>query len=489
MKKAMLFSLVFIFFASVWGSPLFFGSYGSDSAFFSMMGRLILEGKVVYRDYYDVKGPLFFFWEAFGQFFLKGRNGIFLIECICILASSAFLYKICSFYELKKKAMILVHAIFYLIYLGALWGGNTCEEYCLPLLLFCLYLTLVFLKDGVFKWYQPFVFGITFACCAMSKLTIAAPLLAMVIMVMIYLSREKRFRDLGICAGLFFAGALLLILPVIIYYQMNHALANMIDWAYVKAFVRATDFDYDTVGNEYNDVTLYKRLLYMIPCYVGLFAGISSYKEGEKDRGLLLTLMTVLTFISLWLGTSYIYYYIMEMPVLIMCAVMLPADLADGGSHVVKWLRSRFTIVAFIIACVVFSRQYFRNIPVYTYMVSTNVTQLLQKQVNDMYALIPDEEKEDILYLSPGPMFFEANNIIPETKCPNNMEYLMELDPSLYYDMMDRLNSDDQPKWVLTSSIDEINIPDAVEIIKRDYRLYAKGNMNQLYHLSSAEEP
>ena len=128
MKKAMSFSILFLLVASIWGSPVFAGAYGSDSAFFSLMGRLILDGKVMYRDYLDVKGPVFFFWEAFGQLFIRGRGGIFVIECICMLATAAFLYKICRFYELNKKTIIFVHAVFYLIYAPLQIVGGTCAD-------------------------------------------------------------------------------------------------------------------------------------------------------------------------------------------------------------------------------------------------------------------------------------------------------------------------------------------------------------------------
>ena len=494
MKKAMSFSILFLLVASIWGSPVFAGAYGADSAFFSLMGRLILDGKVMYRDYLDVKGPVFFFWEAFGQLFIKGRGGIFVIECICMLVTAAFLYKICRFYELNKKTIIFVHAVFYLIYLGALWGGNTCEEYCLPLLMVCLYLTLVFLRDGVLKWYQPFLFGISFACFVMSKATIAAPLGAMMVCVLVVLIKKKRSADIIKCVGIFFLGAALIAGPVFVYYRVNNALSDMIDWAYVKAFSRAVDFSYDTQGNEFNDVSLSKKLLYMCPIYAGLFTGIVSYVTGrhteeltgsdtEKNKGLLLVLMSVFTLVTLCFGTSYIYYYIIEMPLVAVCASVLPSDLKDGGKDVLRWLRSRFIIVTFIISCVVFARYYLNNIPIYKYMVTTNVSQLLYQQVQDIYGVVPEDERDEILFLSPGAMFFEANGIVPETKYPNNMEYIMELEPKYYDELMEKLESDNKPKWIICANMEEISLSGVRKVVQEDYKLYAKGNLNQVYRL------
>ena len=79
---------IFVLVSASWTSPLFPEMYGYDSAWYSMMGRAITEGFVPYRDYFDLKGPVFFFIEAIGQAVIKGRNGIFLIECIASAFSS-----------------------------------------------------------------------------------------------------------------------------------------------------------------------------------------------------------------------------------------------------------------------------------------------------------------------------------------------------------------------------------------------------------------
>jgi len=171
------------------------------------------------------------------------------------------------------------------------------------------------------------------------------------------------------------------------------------------------------------------------------------------------------------------------MPLVAVCASVLPSDLKDGGKDVLRWLRSRFIIVTFIISCVVFARYYLNNIPIYKYMVTTNVSQLLYQQVQDIYGVVPEDERDEILFLSPGAMFFEANGIVPETKYPNNMEYIMELEPKYYDELMEKLESDNKPKWIICANMEEISLSGVRKVVQEDYKLYAKGNLNQVYRL------
>ena len=60
-------SALFLLIFSLWTSPFYRHWYGCDCSFFTMVGRGITEGMVPYRDFFDLKGPYFFFIEALGQ--------------------------------------------------------------------------------------------------------------------------------------------------------------------------------------------------------------------------------------------------------------------------------------------------------------------------------------------------------------------------------------------------------------------------------------
>ena len=97
-NKIVLFIFVFLYLigmilCSAYTSPLYSNYFGADSALFTLIGKGITEGKIVYKDLFDHKGPLLFFIEALGYFIGKS-TGIFIIQCTFGIINLFLLYKI-----------------------------------------------------------------------------------------------------------------------------------------------------------------------------------------------------------------------------------------------------------------------------------------------------------------------------------------------------------------------------------------------------------
>ena len=78
----LLVTVVFLLAFSLWTSPFYRNWYGCDASFFSMVGRGITQGLVPYKDFFDLKGPYFFFIQALGQLLHKDRTAAFLIQIL-----------------------------------------------------------------------------------------------------------------------------------------------------------------------------------------------------------------------------------------------------------------------------------------------------------------------------------------------------------------------------------------------------------------------
>ena len=239
---AALSGILFILYFSSWTSPLLKGSYGYDSAFFSMAGRAIVNGKVMYRDYFDIKGPVFFFWEALGQFLHTDRIGINILQFICIIAAALYLYRICEMYRLSGWQKFFVFLSVYFVYATTLWGGNSVEEYCLPLNFACLYYGIRYLKGIKREADTAFFFGLCFAVMALSKVTVAAPMCAVILVVLLDLIYRRQFLELVRCILFFLGGAAIVVAPVIVYYYTRGALWDMVNCVFTVAFARGTDY-------------------------------------------------------------------------------------------------------------------------------------------------------------------------------------------------------------------------------------------------------
>lgn len=97
-------------------SPLYPHVYGEDSALFSLLGKGILQGKTLYAELFDHKGPVIFYINALGQL-LGGYTGILFLQCLFGCVSICFLYYtakiLCGTQKKHQSALpfLLVHIL------------------------------------------------------------------------------------------------------------------------------------------------------------------------------------------------------------------------------------------------------------------------------------------------------------------------------------------------------------------------------------------
>ena len=185
-------SFLFLLVFSLWTSPFYKNWYGCDASFFTMAGRAILNGYVPYRDFFDLKGPYFFFIEALGQLIVKGRTGAFVMQVLALFATLIIMIKTCRLFLSCKKTAVIV-SLFLFFHAATLWGGNTLEEFMLPLNLLAIYLTVKDIKGNArIRPLTAMITGGCFGVILFAKVTVAAPIIGLVIAIIIYFIRSKR---------------------------------------------------------------------------------------------------------------------------------------------------------------------------------------------------------------------------------------------------------------------------------------------------------
>ena len=145
-------------------TPLLSGRWGTDSAFFIIVGQGMAKGLLPYRDFFDMKGPYLFFLEFIGQKICIGRTGAFIIQCINL---SVCLYIAAKISDLFAKTFIRIHRCLcflpmFLIAAVTFEGGNLTEEFCLPTILLSIYFCLKYFKDSEEKksYKHPVLFSL-----------------------------------------------------------------------------------------------------------------------------------------------------------------------------------------------------------------------------------------------------------------------------------------------------------------------------------------
>lgn len=218
--------------------------HGYDSAIYAAIGNAINNGRVLYTGIIDNKGPLMYFIDAFGLS-VNYHFGIFLIECIFLFVGIIFAYKTAKLITKDKKWLSCFSAIFAtLLLVYTLDGGNYTEEYAIFFINIATYFVTKFIfNDYKLKWYELVITGMCFAATFLLRANLCAFFVSQVLVVLICLIKDKKFKILFRAMGYIFLGGLIFLTPFLIYLIKNEALEaclNLVYFGVVDSFERVT---------------------------------------------------------------------------------------------------------------------------------------------------------------------------------------------------------------------------------------------------------
>ena len=533
---------VFVLLSASWVSPLCKDTYDYDSSWYSMMGRAITQGMVPYRDYFDLKGPVFFFIEAIGQLFRHGRVGIFIIECIAASISCIFIWKTCRLYVKPWQALIVMLLTGF-VAVSPFWGGNTCEEYMLPFNYACIYLTLKYLKDERYEEYflPSLIFGISFSVMVLSKVPTCAPMAAAAVTVLIVLIMKKQTRHLPGIIGYFMLGFLMIFIPVCVYFLLHGAFKDFIYAAFIFAYKRGTDY-YETFSWDWESK--------LIICYCSFIASliIPTRKSGEHYLRIFGIAISLVTWAFLHLGTPYDYYFLLTMPCFIYMVMSLfahwnnraeslyknvsekadstgeesrpansEADMANTLLHsssqtgefaddvlqsenqaenvsdtIVKPRRKfrpdkkRIVIqrrVLWIILILIVLNHYYPD-TMFKYRENRNLYERESdpyvEECKEVLTIIPEEEWDSIYNLESGMIFYEVNQLLPANRYPVNLPYFMHLNPEIKANVLKYLDIV-KPRYIISENMANFDDSDTRDYVFNHYELYRDVGAEEIY--------
>ena len=139
----------------------------SDSSVFKVMGQVVLHGKMPYVDIFDHKGPMLYLIEAFGQWLIPGRIGLFLLAIIALYISIICWYQSARLFTSAIKSIIVVILTLLTYYFySAYSSGNLTEDWNVLFVSVSYYLLLSLLIREEAKSYliHGGIIGICFAC-------------------------------------------------------------------------------------------------------------------------------------------------------------------------------------------------------------------------------------------------------------------------------------------------------------------------------------
>ncbi len=460
---------------SFWTSPLYRLWYGCDASFFTLVGRGILEGKVPYRDFFDLKGPYFFFIEALGQLMAHDRLGAFLIQIPFAYASLVLIYEISLLFVSKKKA-VFVMIVYLWGNITTLWGGNTLEEFALPLSLACLYLVLrhIVKEHLTFAEFPISTITITGAVLGfdiLSKISVGAPVLGIIAAILFSDICEKDFRRLILHIVYTVLGASFAALPVIIYFGMNSALSDMLFCVFKLGFSRGTNY-YESFNITWE--------LKLFGCVFAFLFAVLHRRQVNREISIMLMAMSAATWLLLHLGTPFYYYFTTVYPVLVL-ALLLFLKLYDP---IILFENPRMAVclAAFFVYLCYYVPTGLDSVRTVLYDRSYESAADWQKNATDIGALIPECDRGSVFSFMIDMQMFEANNITPCCRYVVNLPFFIELYPQAQADILEMFRTS-PPKWLIIGENFRENLPDIYDAVMVRYECIYENPAGHLFLL------
>lgn len=477
---AFLFLLVFAYGTS----PLFIDNFGiSDSAIFLLIGKGLTAGHIPYMDLFDHKGPVMFFIEALGWWISPNRFGNFLVQWLFMTTNLVLIFKMGRLFFKKKWCWLPV--VFFLLILAATFeGGNLSEEYSLPLLFLPLYLVLKYFKlEPLGPAKHPplyaLVYGICFTLIVFIRLNNGAFIGAIVLVVMIQLLINQSIRNFFDNVLTFLSGSFFVCLSVSIYFLANHAFGDMIYGTFLFNFKYAGGMSGISTAEEF-----IKFGYAIFPVIFAFCVGAYYlFKKANKEIGWLLTIGSLITFFSLFLGGVFYHYFILTTPCFVLAIILLIELYVVNGKKLIQE-NDRVLLVGVLILFLITDAIYLN----FSYK---TIREIIKEQPNNTYYedsltiknYIPVADLDSVLgYSVPAGWFLKAD-ITPCYKYFTMQEWWGLYDPQVIIDVNKKVEND-PPQWIVLNNDPQTN-QIIYELLEEKYELITKDKVVTLYHLKS----
>ena len=143
----------------------------SDSGVYVYCAEQILNGKIMYQEIFDHKGPVFYLFLVVGLLIGGGNStGIWFVELVVLFVSLIFIFKSLTLYFDKFIALVstLTCLILFSTFLEE-GRGNTTEEYAMLFISIAMYYFLRFFKNRNLKIYPFAIIALCFICTFLIK--------------------------------------------------------------------------------------------------------------------------------------------------------------------------------------------------------------------------------------------------------------------------------------------------------------------------------
>lgn len=465
---SLLSSILYVTIYSFSTSPLYFVS-GNDSSVYILLGKFLKDGLTMYTDFFEHKGPIIFFIESVGSHISEGRTGAFVVQIFFMTFTIWGIYRLTKLFCSTKKSIVVT--VISLLTLSSYYeGGNLTEEFCLPVIIICLYLMTKFLKsenEETYNYKFAILYGGSFAYCAFIRLTNALPICVFILLVLIILIRKRKWGEILKSGMAFILGMAIIIIPIMIYCYYHNIVKEMIDCSFVY------NFKYVTSNQEGLGVNEFKDILYLIPLLMVIVVGIESLirKKYIYISSALILSGIVGTVLQLK-GYYFLHYLIMWIPAFTITVALFFARENNKG-----FLRKAYNIIMLLGLMWIIVKNIYVGKDVVN-AVNSDILKAYDREAKEIVRNIPEKNKNRVLAYNTNIYFYMSTKIDPCYKYYANQDWLGHFDKQASVEFSKKLKNGSIKYLVIEKDIEK------KDDVEKHYKLIKKTKNIKLYKYS-----
>ena len=456
----------------------------SDNAMYLTMGTAIANGYAPYTEIFDHKGPLLFLLQTLPQLFSGGYSmlSVFCQEILFLFACLIIVSKIAD----EFGAPAFPAQLCYLAFGAALLdGGNLTEEYAAVFTLAGLYVIAKTFGSGIPEraeglFARAALLGAMAMLAFMTRANNALVLFAMTAVFALAFLIKKQFALLGRCAGGFAAGLLAAGLPIALWLAANGALAESVYGSIIHNMMYAGTGSISRVHT-----LLFETYGHRAICLaaVSCLGALTLMKKSPALSLAMVAGAAAAGFAAFISHKFYNHYLYIGVPL----SAFGAAALLGAAAKVFAGRRKAISLAVCLACCAALipagvacrsERLWWRE----SYLA-------VQKSADELYALVPEEDRDSFLAYRAEPMFYVAAKALPSMRFYFLQEILADADPAVMDEIVDTFNTR-PPEWLVIYYNREFGPPYDTrvdEIFKTRYEFVAASGTYQLLRLREAQ--
>lgn len=404
--------------------------WGDANAFFTM-GKGLFNGKVIFQELFEQKGPLLYLIYGIG-YLISNQSflGIFILEVISSTIFSYYIYKIITLYLNKSYSYIILPIFLMIIYsIPAFSCGGSCEEFCLPFLSFTIYNLLVFSKEKTISYKKTYLVGFIAGLIFLTKYLMLGVSFAFAFYLFVAFLKKKDIKKAFLNSIIFLLGMVTPLIPWLIYFGINNAIYDFFNsYIFINASYGVTEVS--IFQRLFNCILFFARNLagsgiHIFVIFCGIVFFIFNKKKVSINEKLALLSMIFFSVLFTYISGTYLFYYVFPITIFILFTFIGVFLLIKKEIKINKYIY-----LIYIILIVVSSYFLTPN----AYLMKVDKKDMPQYQFAEII-----NSKKDATILNYGALdmgFYTVTGIVPNTKYFEKLNFVYEK----YPDNVDSLN-------------------------------------------------